>query len=136
MGAVHVRVRLTNATDMEMVRRGLLDPGQVHSCEVEALVDTGASRSVIPPDLAQELGLTIWSRSAATLADGSRLPVGMSGAICFEIDGRKTIEDAYVLGDQVLIGQTTLETTDLVVDCTRQKVIPNPAHPDGPVFRI
>lgn len=54
----------------------------------------------------------------------------------FEILGRETCEDAYVVGDEVLIGQTTLETTDLRVDCKNQKVIPNPAHPDGPVFRI
>ena len=136
MGAVHVRVRLTNATDIGMVERGLLESNQVRSCEVDALVDTGASKSVIPPNVAQRLGLTTWRGSMAVLADGRRLPVGISGPISFEIEGRQTVEDAYVLGDEVLIGQTVLESTDLLVDCTRQKVIPNPAHPEGPMLRI
>ena len=34
-----------------------------------------------------------------------------------------------VLGNEVLIGQTTLEATDLVVDCANQRVYPNPANP-------
>lgn len=136
MGAVHVRVRLTNATDTEMAERGLLEPDKVRSCEVDALVDTGASRSVIPPDVARQIGLTIRRQSVATLADGRRLPVGVTSAITFEIEGRETLEDAYVVGDQVLIGQTVLESTDLLVDCTNCKVIPNPAHPEGPTFRI
>jgi hypothetical protein len=50
--------------------------------------------------------------------------------------GRRTFEDAYVMGRDVLIGQTVLETTDLLVDCANRKVIPNPAHPEGPVVRL
>jgi len=34
----------------------------------------------------------------------------------------------------VLIGQTVLESTDLLVDCVSRKVIP--AHPEGPLFRF
>jgi MOSC domain-containing protein YiiM len=39
-------------------------------------------------------------------------------------------EDALVLGDEVLIGQTTLEVTDIVVDCANRTAYPNPANPD------
>ncbi len=74
--------------------------------------------------------------TTAALADGSKIPVGVSGGIRFEIEGRETLEDAYIIGNDVLIGQTVLESTDLLVDCTNRKVIPNPAHPDGPTFRI
>ena len=136
MGEVHVKVRLSNATDTELSEQGVLKADQVRSCDVDALVDTGASRSVIPETVAEQLGLRIRRQATATLADGSRVPVGVSGAIRFEIEGRETLEDAYVLGDQVLIGQTVLESTDLLVDCTNRKVIPNPAHPEGPTFRI
>jgi hypothetical protein len=53
-----------------------------------------------------------------------------------EILGRMTVEDALVLGDQILLGVTVLEKLDLLVDCSRQLLIPNPAHPDQPVFRV
>ncbi len=46
-----------------------------------------------------------------------------------EILGRDTQEEALVLGDEVLIGQTTLEATGLVVDCANRTVYPNPANP-------
>lgn len=41
-----------------------------------------------------------------------------------------------VLGDEVIVGQLVLESMDLRVDCGNQQVIPNPKHPDGPVFRV
>lgn len=136
MGEVHVRVRLSNAMDTELAEQGLLEPGSVRTCEVEALVDTGATRSVISSEVAARLGLRISRETRATLADGNQIPIGVCNMVCFEIEGRKTCEDAYILGAQVLIGQTVLESTDLLVDCTNRKVIPNPAHPEGPVFRI
>ena len=136
MGEVNVRVRLTNAVDAEMAERGLLDPGQVRSREVDAIVDTGATRSVIPPEIAEEIGLRIRRETIATLADGRRVSAGISSPISFELEGRETQEDAYIMGDTVLIGQTVLESTDLLVDCNNRKVIPNPAHPDGPALRI
>jgi hypothetical protein len=40
------------------------------------------------------------------------------------------------MGDAVVIGQTVLESTDLLVDCVHRKVIPNPAHPEGPALRV
>ena len=50
--------------------------------------------------------------------------------------GRDTTEEAFVLGDEVLIGQTVLEKLDLLADCANLRVIPNPAHPDQPVNKI
>ena len=39
MQNIHVKVRLTNLGDMEVVKRGFLDPQRVRSCEVDAIVD-------------------------------------------------------------------------------------------------
>lgn len=50
--------------------------------------------------------------------------------------GRDTMEEALVLGDEVLIGQTVLEKLDLLADCARQRLVPNPAHPDQPVSKV
>src|SRR5438093_1600598 len=134
MGEVYTRVRLTNALDQELVRRGVLEPDNVHTCEVDALVDTGATRSIIPLDLVRQLDLTIVRETLGILADGNRVAAGVSSGIVFHIQGRETEENAYVLGDQVLIGQTVLESTDLLVDCASRTVIPK--HPDGPLFRL
>jgi hypothetical protein len=62
--------------------------------------------------------------------------VGITGPLIIEIQGRDTIEEALVLGDEVLIGQTVLEKLDLLADCANRRLIPNPAHPDQPVTKV
>ena len=134
MGEVHVRVRLSNAGDVERVHQGLATMDQVRSCEVDALVDTGSTRSVIPAEIVASLGLALVDTAAGRLGDGSSVCVGISSAVGFEIMGRRTFEEAYVMGKEILIGQTTLEATDLLVDCKDQTVIGK--HAEGPVFRL
>ncbi len=46
------------------------------------------------------------------------------------------MEEALILGDEVLIGHTVLEKLDLFVDCQHQVLVPNPAHPDQPVSKV
>lgn len=134
MGEVHVKVRLSNAADVEYAEKGLLDPVTIRSCEVDALVDTGSTRSFISTSIADKLGLVARLEAHGIMADGTRVKVGVTTGILFEIEGREAIEDAYILGDQVLIGQTTLQATDLLVDCTNHKVIPR--HAEGHIVRV
>lgn len=72
--------------------------------------------------------------AVSKLADGSDVRVSVCGSIEFEIMGRRTAEEAYVMGDEVLIGQTTLEATDLLVDCKEQRL--RGKHAGGPLFRF
>src|SRR5438128_701511 len=95
MGAVHVRVKLSNGTDVDSVAKGLLEPEKVRSCEVDALVDTGATDSIVPRDIVEQLGLSIVRETFGRLADGSRVPVGYSSAISFEIDDRQALQCAF-----------------------------------------
>ncbi len=136
MGEVRVKVKLFNATDEGLVRRGLLKPEQVRIYETEALVDTGAVRSVIPAHVREHLGVAQVGQRVAEYADGRNDVVGFTEPIRFELLQRDTFDDALVLGTEVLIGQTVLEKTDLLVDCARRRVIPNPAHPDQPVNKV
>ena len=62
--------------------------------------------------------------------------MGITEPIIFDILGRDTLEEALVLGDEVLIGQTVLEKLDLHADCTHRRLMPNPAHPDQPVSKV
>jgi len=136
MGAVRVKVKLTNAIDEELVKRGLLNPNLLRVYEAEALIDTGAVRTAIPLEVCEHLGLRIRSQEIAKYADGRQETVGLTGPILIEIEGRETIEAAMVLGDMVLIGQTVLETLDLLVDCKNQRLVPNPENPERPVLRV
>jgi hypothetical protein len=62
--------------------------------------------------------------------------VGVTEPVIFRLLGRDTLEEALVLGDEVLIGQTVLEKLDLLADCVGRRVVPNPAHPDQPVSKV
>lgn len=136
MGEVRTGVTLTNAADQELARRGKLPHDQVHVYKGDALVDTGAVRSVIPAHIVKQLDLGIRGDKVVELADGRKETVGVTGAVEIDIDGRNTIEDALVLGDEVIIGQTVLEVLDLFFDCANRRLVPNPAHPDEPVIKI
>jgi len=136
MGAVRVKVKLTNAIDEALVSRGLLNPNLLRVCEAEALIDTGAVRTAIPVEVCEHLGLRIRSPEIAKYADGRQETVGLTEPVIIEMEGRETIEAAMVLGDIVLIGQTVLETLDLLVDCKNQPLVPNPENPERAVLRV
>ncbi len=136
MGEVQSRVKLTNAIDEALARRGQLETDQVRVYETLALVDTGAVRSVLPVHVVQRLGLAIRGQRVAEYADGRKEAVGVTEPLVIELEGRDTLEEALVLGDEVIIGQAALGKLDLLVDCINQRVVPNPAHPDQPVSKV
>ena len=135
MGEIRVTVTLTNAIDESLNRRRKLKKSAVRRYRAEALVDTGAMRSVIPVQVMEKLGVLARGNRVAENSDGRREPVAVTEPINFDILGRDTLEEALVLGDEVLIGQTVLEKLDLLADCANRRVIPNPAHPDRPVSK-
>jgi len=136
MGTVFSSVKLTNAIDESLIARGLLSPKLLREQEVNALVDTGAVHLVISEKIAADLGLRIIGQQVAEFADGRRQSVDVTEAIILEIEGRKTTEDALVVGNGVLIGQVILEKLDLLVDCRNQGLICNPDNPDYPVTTV
>ncbi len=136
MGEVKVQVKLSNGIDLGMFRRGLISREEVRSVNVEAVVDTGAVRSCLPIDLMEKLGLQVVRHINAQMANDQTQSVAVTEGVDMEILDRLVTEAFLVLGSEVLIGQTALEATDLLVDCNRQQVIPNPAHPNSAVIRI
>lgn len=136
MGEIRVKVLLTNSHDDTKFRAGELPKNEIRTYEADAMVDTGAVRSVIPSHVLQRLGVSIRGTRVAEYADGRKETVGMSDGIIFDLLGRDTIEEALILGDEVLIGQTVLEKLDLLADCANRRLLPNPAHPDQPVSKV
>jgi clan AA aspartic protease len=136
VGEVRVHVALTNTIDEGMVRRGVMPSSDVRRYEAEALVDTGAIRLCIPQDAVDELGLAIVEEIPVVLADGKEARVGVSEPVTVRLLTRHVVQQALVLGDEVLIGQTVLEETDLFVDPINGRVIPNPEHPERAILRV
>jgi clan AA aspartic protease len=136
MGEVRAKVKLTNVLDKLLWQNGQLEADRVRSYEADAVIDTGAVPTVIPIHIVNQLGLRVLDQNVAEYADGRRDIVGVAQPIDVRLCGRSTVISPYVLGDEVLIGQTVLEMLDLLVDCANRRVFPNPAHPDQPVLKI
>ncbi len=136
MGEVNVEVKLTN------IRDALADNGKktarrkIRSLEASAVVDTGAVTLVLPSFVVEKLGLKRVDKQMAEYADGRSEEVDVTEPVFVEILGRRTSEEALVLGNEILIGQTILEKTDLFVDSRGRRLFPNPAHPNQPVSKI
>jgi len=136
MSEARVQVKLINAGDEVMVRRGLMTETQVRTYETNALVDSGAVSTVLPVEVSRKLGLVTVDQRVAQYAIGYQEVVDLTEPVAIVINGRKTVEQTMILGDEVLIGQTVLETLDLHIDCANHRVIPNPAHPDQTVNKV
>ena len=136
MGEIRVKVTITNTSDDVLARRGKLDRDKVRKYIADAMVDTGAVRTFIPPHVLDRLGVITRGNRVAEYADGRKESVGVTEPLIFDIMGRDTAEEALVLGDEVLIGQTVLEKLDLWADCAGRRLVPNPAHPDQPVSKV
>ena len=136
VGEVRIKVRINNASDEAMVRRKKLAKSKVRSVEVDAVVDTGAVRSCIPETIMVKLGLMEQGRQVARYADGRTDTVIISEPATLYMLDRDVSENFLVVGDEVSIGQTALDATDLLVDCAGRRVTTNPDHPNAPVIRI
>ena len=94
---------------------------------VNALVDTGASHSMIPASLlAQTLHLSPKEELVFTLADGSRQRYGWGEAL-FKI-GEREMTSPVVFGPEgrYLLGATSLQSFNLTVDPIRHRLVPAP----------
>jgi len=135
-GEIRVKVTLMNASDEARYREKKLPRRKIRSYLADAVVDTGAVRSVIPQHVLDALGVGTRGQRVVGYADGRTESFAISGGIIFDLEGRDTLEEALVLGDEVLIGQTVLEKLELLADCANQRLIPNPGHPDQPISKV
>ena len=89
---------------------------------VSALVDTGATHSMLPAELLAALRLAPAESMGFRMANGARAEYGV-GQARFRIEDREwTCPVVFGPPDQYLLGATTLEIFGLTVD----QVAPNP----------
>jgi clan AA aspartic protease len=115
----------------------LTNPYLKKSVTVRAMVDTGATHMIVTADVALQLGFDLEETSnyCLTVADTRRVRVPRIQPVEIRFQDRTFVTEAAVLGDECLMGILPLEAMDLVVNAKLERVTPNPAHPDGPVFR-
>src|SRR5580700_5316937 len=129
MGKVIVKIKLTNLKDAFLKTAGARK-AKPREVEVEALVDTGATRLYLKPTVIKKLGLerTDTVRSRTTNGDVIRYKYE---PVRLELMGRHENFDVVEVPEGVpnnLLGQVPLVVLDFVVDSRGQNLVPNPAH--------
>lgn len=107
---------------MGLIRVPVTLKGRKRTVRVTALVDTGASLTVIPRSIAARLELPALRTMTVHLADGRRQRMPVSAAIV-RLDGREVPSTVFVApGGEVLLGAETLELLDVSVDPKRRRL--------------
>ena len=132
MGLVRANLELINAGDLEMMRRNLMKQDEVRSIAVDSLVDSGAYMMVIPETVRLQLGTEIVAHEIAEYANGDSEKVPVAGPIEVRFANRRTVVDAMVLGNEVLLGSIPMEAMDVIVHPRTQELIVNPENPTMP----
>jgi predicted aspartyl protease len=129
-------VRLTNDRDLGLVDGGHLPADRVRSVVVFGLVDTGATRLVLPAAAVAALGLPETGSTTVKFADGRREPRATVTNVRLEYGGRSGIFSAVVEPGRTdaLIGAIVLEELDLLPDCTRKVLVPR--DPDSTITEV
>ena len=132
MGKIVIKALLSNNQDLtRLADRIVVD--QVRQQEQELIVDTGARAVGLPLSIIERLGLPPTRKVTVTLSDGSRQERQLYGELRVQVGDRDDVFSCVAKpeGAPLLLGQLVLEALDLVVDCGRQQLIPNPEAPDG-----
>ena len=133
MGKVVTKAWLRNNQDLTRLADGRIVVDQVRQQEQELIVDTGARAVGLPLSIIEQLGLPATRKVTVTLSDGSRQERQLYGELRVQVGDRDDVFSCVAKpeGAPLLLGQLVLEALDLVVDCGRQQLIPNPEAPDG-----
>jgi clan AA aspartic protease len=108
------------------------------SVSVHALVDSGAMPLCIPESVARQLGFDTTEVYSARIkiAEASRVDVPVVAPIRIDFANRSCTTDAYVMGDEALIGVIPIEAMDCIIEPRTQQLVVNPAHPDCAELRV
>ena len=107
------------------VMLGVADPQGRRYDEVEALVDSGATYTVLPTSRLEGLGVTPHESRTFVLADGNRVERGF-GRTWISLNGRRDVSPVVFWdeGSLPLLGAVTLEIFGLAVDPVNRRLIP------------
>lgn len=130
MGRFSVDIELANYRDVVAAQLGVLPPEKIRRAMVSGVVDTGASRLVLPVSVVTALGLSPTGQITVRFADGRQDQKEIVGDIQVQINDRSSVFTAVLEPGRsdALIGAIVLEELDLIPDCTAQKLVPRYPH--------
>jgi predicted aspartyl protease len=126
VGRFKVEVELANNDDLAAVRRGNLSAEEVRRVKVLGVVDSGASRLVLPTIIAKQLGLPVTGKVKVTYANRSTTRRDKVEGVYLELLGRHGLFAAHLepKRDTALIGALVLEELDFLIDPLKEKLYP------------
>ena len=126
MGRFSVEIELANNEDVVLAGAGRIKPGQVRRLKLQGVVDSGATRLVLPKTVVEQLGLSLGDKVKVLYADKRSAMRHKVSNVWLKMLSREGVFDALVepKRDTALIGAIVLETLDYVVDCVAQQVAP------------
>ena len=126
VGRVRIEIEVANYDDLVRAKDGTLPKGKVRRRTVPAIVDSGATKLVLPESLVKELGLPRGDKTKVRYADGRTAMRPVAEGVYVELLGRHGTFRAVVepKRETVLLGAIVLEDLDLLVDCPNERVVP------------
>ena len=126
MGRFSVEFKVANHRDLILAESGNLPPEQVREVTLSGVVDSGATRLVLPAEVAKQLGLPKAGKTRVRYADGRRRSRDLVSEAYVRLQGRTGSFTAVVepKRDTALIGAFVLEDLDFVIDPTRECLVP------------
>jgi predicted aspartyl protease len=126
MGRFTVEVELASNEDLVLAHLGMLPPEKVRRLRLPGVVDTGATRLIVPESVVQQLSLPQVGYIPVHYADERTASRPLVTNVSLQLQGRTGIFTATVEPDRdtALIGAFVLEELDFLVDCTNQRLVP------------
>ena len=126
MGRFSVEFEVVNRVDVNLAERGFIRPDQIRRVRLQGVVDTGATRLVLPGKVVQQLGLQRAGTIGVRYADGRRAIRPTVRDVQVELLGRTDVFGAAVEPRRktAFIGAVVLEVLDFMVDPIHERLVP------------
>ena len=126
MGRITIDVEIVNNEDLVRARNGDLPADKVRRVTIQGLVDSGATRMVLPLAVVKELGLPLKKQKVRVrYADGRSGLRAEAEQVNVLLLGRDGVFSAIVepKRETALIGAIVLEDLDVLVDCANLRLM-------------
>jgi predicted aspartyl protease len=126
IGRFAVEIELSNNRDLLKAEDGELPANKVRRLRIRGIVDTGATRLVIPKAAADQLGLKITGKVGVRYADGRRAIRPVVDNVHVTLLGRSSVFKAAVepKRESALIGSIVLEDLDFLIGPQHERLLP------------
>jgi predicted aspartyl protease len=136
MGRFKMKLALANHVDVILAKSGMLDAAKVRRLEIDGVVDSGATKLVLPTAIADQLGLNRVGKTGVRYADGRRAERDVVDEVDLTLLGRHGVFSASLEPgrETALIGAIVMEELDFLIDCVKGTL--HPRDPNTTITEI